>query len=208
MGKANGVAKRRRKNRNPTFTHRKKYQKMRSQRLGKNVQIACEAMREQWESGKSVAKNMKEMGLGLNPNSLFPIPKPITQLGYASDALETVPLPKNNKKGLKKKGKKGKEPETEVEDPKAEVVKKLEKEASIEVPKNFKFGPEVVKFCVYLMEKYGEDYEAMARDTKNYYQESPGQIRTKIKKMKRIPVNWNAYLRAKEMVESEEQSLD
>lgn len=39
----------------------------------------------------------------------------------------------------------------------------------------------------------------MARDRKNYYQMSAGQIRKFILKLKKIPYNWNVYLKAKEM---------
>lgn len=44
----------------------------------------------------------------------------------------------------------------------------------------------------------------MARDKRNYYQESAGQIREKIKKFKQIPVNYNAYKLAKEDAEAME----
>lgn len=48
----------------------------------------------------------------------------------------------------------------------------------------------------------------MARDTKNYYQESPGQIRQKIQKFKKIPTQWNAYLKAKKIAESNNEEMD
>lgn len=37
----------------------------------------------------------------------------------------------------------------------------------------------------------------MAKDPKNYYQDTPAQIKNKIKKFQKIPIQWNAYLRAK-----------
>lgn len=38
----------------------------------------------------------------------------------------------------------------------------------------------------YYIGKYGDNYEAMARDKKNVYQDSPGQLRYKIKKYIKI----------------------
>lgn len=37
----------------------------------------------------------------------------------------------------------------------------------------------------------------MARDKRNHYQQSAGQIRGLIKKFKTQPINWNAYQLAK-----------
>ncbi|VDO99930.1 unnamed protein product [Soboliphyme baturini] len=54
-----------------------------------------------------------------------------------------------------------------------------------------------LRYCIYLMEKYGEDYEAMAKDLKNVFQDSPGQIKQKIERFKKIPVQYNAYLRSR-----------
>ncbi len=41
-------------------------------------------------------------------------------------------------------------------------------------------------------------YQAMAKDDKNYYQDTPKQIRKKIQTFKSIPSQYNAYLKAKE----------
>jgi len=43
----------------------------------------------------------------------------------------------------------------------------------------------------------------MMRDKMNYYQESAGQIRQKIKKFKSIPNHYNAYIKAKGMTEKQ-----
>lgn len=67
-----------------------------------------------------------------------------------------------------------------------EYVKALEREANKPAKKNFKFGKEMCKELEYYTQKYGEDYQAMARDKKNIYQDSPGQLRYKIKKYIKI----------------------
>lgn len=66
-----------------------------------------------------------------------------------------------------------------------QVVKKssLELEAEKNVPKKrFKFSKRMCDELEYYVNKYGDDYQAMARDKKNIYQDSPGQLRYKISK--------------------------
>ena len=78
------------------------------------------------------------MGLSLNPNT---IPQ------------KTLIKGKAGKVGAKQKTEKQKT------DDKTKVIEDLEAIASRPQPKNFRFGPQNVKFCVYMIEKYGEDYE-------------------------------------------------
>ena len=42
---------------------------------------------------------------------------------------------------------------------KTKVIEDLEAMAERPAPKNFRFGPQIIKFCVHMIEKYGEDYE-------------------------------------------------
>lgn len=65
-------------------------------------------------------------------------------------------------------------------------VQELEKEANKPKKQKFKFGKVMCKELEYYINKYGEDYESMARDKKNVYQDSPGQLRYKIKKYLKI----------------------
>lgn len=85
----------------------------------------------------------------------------------------------------KKKKKKGK---------KHHVVKELEEEANQPNVRPRSMPEQEVKYCVYMMKKYGEDYEAMAKDYKNYYQDTPSQIRKKINKLKNMPEQYKAHL--------------
>jgi hypothetical protein len=149
------------------------------------------------------------MGLSVNPNKTLSIPN-------MYEEIESI-----NKKSKSNKTKKGK-------NQKSKVVTDLEAIANKPQDKNFRFGPETIKFCVYMIEKYGNDYKvfkmffnysmflisinfilkAMMRDKKNYYQESVGQIKQKINKFKSIPEQWNAYIKAKQMTESENPCTD
>ncbi|GFX09168.1 nucleolar protein 16 [Trichonephila clavipes] len=83
---------------------------------------------------------------------------------------------------------------------KMEVINELEAIAYAPREKNIRLPTEVVKYCVYMLERHGENYYAMAKDPKNYYQDTPAQIQKKIKKFKNNPYAWNGYLRAKGLI--------
>lgn len=68
----------------------------------------------------------------------------------------------------------------------SDFVKKLKAEASQPQKKLFKFSKVMCEELEYYIEKYKDDYEAMARDKKNIYQDSPGQFRYKINKYKKL----------------------
>src|SRR5437016_3954213 len=99
---------------------------------------------------------MEQMGLVYDPNKIIGLPKqrykglglPDPQeMEEVNDIDEVLELGKK-KKEAKKKTKK-------------HVVEQLEKEASIQPPKSFKFGPEISKFIVKMIEKHGADFQAM-----------------------------------------------
>jgi hypothetical protein len=45
-----------------------------------------------------------------------------------------------------------------------------------------------------LIEKHGENWKEMAKDYKNYYQETPAQLRKKIGLFKNMKVHYAKYL--------------
>ncbi|KAI1278090.1 Nucleolar protein 16 [Halotydeus destructor] len=186
MGKAAGVSRRRKKASRVRVTRRSALQKKRSRLTGKNIKVTNPLIMKQWDSKQTPAKNLQSMGLVSNVNQFFEVPKSSTNLGYE--------LPMEDLEEAKKMS---------IEVTKGHVAKRLEKQAKKPQPKNFQFGLETIKFCIYMMEKHGEDYEAMSRDSQNFYQDSPGQIRDKITKMKKIPRNWNAYVKAQELVDAQ-----
>lgn len=61
-----------------------------------------------------------------------------------------------------------------------------------------------MEFITYLLDKYGHDYKAMARDKKNYYQETWKQLRAKIKMFMGIPQQYGEYLNSKGLLDKEE----
>ncbi|XP_058402309.1 nucleolar protein 16 isoform X1 [Diceros bicornis minor] len=134
--------------------------------------IECSHIRHAWDHAKSVRQNLAEMGLAMDPN-------------------KAVPLRKRKVKAM----------EVDVEERPKELVRKpyvlndLEAEASLPEKKGNTLSRDLIDYVRYMVENHGEDYKAMARDEKNYYQDTPKQIRNKINVYKRFyPAEWQAFL--------------
>lgn len=124
------------------------------------------------------------MGLSSDPNKSIPIP--------SSSQILTVPSQSSGD---------GKWEETDLEcktiTPKKFVAEALEQEAKAPRTKLFRLPKSQVDWITYLMDKYGTDYKAMAKDKKNYQQETWKQLRAKIKRFKSIPEQYSKYLEEK-----------
>ncbi|XP_070540666.1 nucleolar protein 16-like [Ptychodera flava] len=138
-------------------------------------EIKCPQIKNAWDGRKSMKRNLAAMGLAVDPNKAIPIPKPKGPFSFEKTEVEAVP----------------KEP------PNKHVVEELEEEASLPEKKTLKLSRPEVSYCTYMMEKYGEDYKAMAMDERNYYQDTPKQIRQRINKFKSLPDQYNKYLAEK-----------
>ncbi|XP_013385162.1 nucleolar protein 16 [Lingula anatina] len=139
--------------------------------------VNCNEIRGAWDSKRSVLQNMSDMGISYDPNKTIPVPKTKTAINPDEIPKETFQL--------------------EGQHQKRQVVQALEEQASIPQPRKVRLSQPEVKYCIYMMEKYGEDYKAMAKDEKNYYQETPKQIRRKIRTFMSIPEQYNIYLKSK-----------
>ncbi|KAK9307374.1 hypothetical protein QLX08_002269 [Tetragonisca angustula] len=157
-------------------------------KLRKLPTINCSQIKQSWEATKSTRTNLNQMGLAYNPNDALQIPNTKREL---------------IKEVLKKKNENDEDKlQTEEEDvemvpPKVHVAQELEAEAKVPRRKMFKLPNSQVYFLTYLMDKYGEDYKAMALDRKNYNQLTWKQIRAKIKIFKGIPEQYSEYLQNK-----------
>ena len=132
-------------------------------------------IKEAWDFDKTLKQNLSEMGLVYDTNETFKIP-----------TTQQVMKPKGESTNT--------ESDMEVERPKLAVVQALEEEANAPRERKFRLPQSQVDQVTCLMDKYGEDYKAMAQDPKNYYQETWKQIRAKIKKFKSIPEQYEEYL--------------
>lgn len=172
----------------PTKQHRKRkfnYDKNRKKQWLKSKKmptIECKQIKNAWDSTRSVKENMQQMGLATDPNKTLKIPK-------TKDSFVTS-IPGSSKKTEEKQ---------EVTPVKQHVALELEAEANIPQKRRLRLSEPETRYCIYMMEKYGEDYKAMARDLKNYYQDTPKQIKNKIKAFKSVPEQYGEYLKQKGM---------
>ncbi|KAK7110184.1 nucleolar protein 16-like [Littorina saxatilis] len=169
-----GKPKKRNKSYNYNTDRRKEWAKSK-----KMPTIHCKQIRQAWDEKKSMLSNLQEMGLSANPNKSIHIPTAKELLGPKEMTEDTG----------KKKGKQKKQ--------KLHVVAELEAEAAIPEQRRLKLSEPDTAFCISMMERYGEDYKAMARDAENYYQDTPKQIARKIRVFRSIPEQYNAYLASK-----------
>lgn len=174
MGKAAGVSRRRRKAVN--FKNKRKLNKQKVRLLRKNVKVAQEDMKNEWDFKKSVPTNLSSMGLVADPNKIFKT-KRKNDGTFSMEVDETTTV-------------------------NSSVVQKLQEKANVKKEKMFKLSPEMCKLCVHMMTKYGEDYEKMQRDKINVYQYSAGQFKRLIGKFLSIPGHRRAYERAKSEIEA------
>lgn len=152
-------------------------------KLRKLPTIKCKELKDSWEVTKSTRTNLNQMGLSYDPNELLEIASNKKQLveKFTVDSIENVPVIED----------------VEMTPVKVHVAQELEAEAKAPRKRVFRLPNNQVQFLTYLMDKYEEDYKAMARDKKNYDQLTWKQIRAKIKVFKGIPEQFNAYLQSK-----------
>ncbi|XP_005089624.1 nucleolar protein 16 [Aplysia californica] len=139
--------------------------------------IKCDEIKAAWDETKSVKRNMRDMGLSADPNKTLRLPrvKPL-KMGTLDVEME-IDLEKTPTKTF--------------------VVDDLEVKSKIAGKKKMTMSDEDAGFCVYMMDKYGDNYVAMARDERNYYQDTPKQIQRKINRFKSIPKMYDVYAESK-----------
>ncbi|KPP64388.1 hypothetical protein Z043_117270 [Scleropages formosus] len=118
--------------------------------------IECPQIRNAWNDKKTVAQNLKEMGLSFDPNS-------------------SIPLPRKKIPGVATEEKK-----TPVSVKKPYVVKELEEEANVPRENKLTVSRDLAEYVQHMIREHNDDYKAMARDEKNYYQDTPKQIKRKV----------------------------
>ncbi|XP_967613.3 nucleolar protein 16 [Tribolium castaneum] len=153
--------------------------------------ISCKEIKEAWDKRKSVKTNLEEMGLSYDPNQTLGIPSNKQKLKLS--------ITSNNDDW--------EEEQLDTKPTKSHVAQALEEDARAPRVKLFRLPNSQVEWVTYLMDKYGKDYKAMARDKKNYYQETWKQIRAKIKRFKSIPEQYQVYLKQRnKTIEDSEES--
>lgn len=156
-------------------------------KLGKLPNIKCTEIKQAWEVTKSTRRNLDEMGLAYDANEILKIPN------TKQEILERY----------RRKLEQSSDSDSEADNAESSVPKKvyvakhLEADAKAPRERSFRLPKGQVQFVTYMIDKYGEDYKAMARDKKNYYQLTWKQIYAKIKLFKGIPEQYNEYLQSR-----------
>ncbi|GAU92857.1 hypothetical protein RvY_04883 [Ramazzottius varieornatus] len=173
MGKARGKVKR-------TKVYRHNVDRKRMWKKSKQMPtIKCTEIKAAWKKGKSIDANMSAMGLTLHLDDAFKID--------------------DTKDSLRPDRKTPKDPSRDVEMSEAKVADLLEYEASKPKESTMRLSEPEAQFCMTMLEKYGDDYKAMARDANNYYQETPKQIRRKILTFRRFPGSHADFLKGRNL---------
>ncbi|XP_040261516.1 nucleolar protein 16 [Bufo gargarizans] len=140
-----------RKTRKNTFKYSVNRKKLKRRARKKDApRIACDEIRKAWDDNRSVASNLAEMGLAFDPNKALPI---------RADAGTST-----EQKIVRK----------------PYVIQELKASASLPSKKTMTISSDMVHYVRHMVENYGEDYKAMARDEQNYYQDTPKQIQRKV----------------------------
>ncbi|XP_028323458.1 nucleolar protein 16 [Gouania willdenowi] len=121
-----------------------------------NPRIDNRCIRNAWEDNKSMSRNLQEMGLTFDPNRSLPLRKD-TVLRGDKPPVVTKPY----------------------------VLDQLEMEASRPEKDTKTLSSDLIEYVQHMIREHGDDYKAMARDEKNYYQDTPKQIKRKINEYRR-----------------------
>ncbi|XP_051533714.1 nucleolar protein 16 [Myxocyprinus asiaticus] len=157
------------RNRN-TFNYNtnKKNLKKKLRRKGK-PHIECPQIRKAWDDKKTAKQNLQDMGLLLGTKGMLPIK--VKQDKQEREPMETNVLLKPY------------------------VIKEMEAEASLKGKDRTTCSTDMTEYVQHMVREHNEDYKAMARDEKNYYQDTPKQIKRKVELYKRChPEEYAAFI--------------
>jgi hypothetical protein len=148
---------------------------------------------------KTLTENINEMGLVFDVNKTMKIP---------NSRAERVRVAKKLANGFVEEDQSDVEDEGEDETncekfPKQHVVDTLEKESKEFRESRFRLPKGQIKFVSYLIDKYGLNYKKMAKDIKNYDQETWRQLRAKCRKFMSITDHFSKYLEERDLVDTE-----
>ncbi|XP_059208377.1 nucleolar protein 16 [Centropristis striata] len=154
------------------FDYNQDRKKMKKQFIKKyNPRIENRQIRNAWDDKKSTATNLREMGLAFDPNRTLPI----------------------KKKSLLRAEKETKAPVGIVTKP--YVINQLEEEANRPEKDTKTLSSDLIEYAQYMIREHKDNFKAMARDEKNYYQDTPKQIKRKINEYKRChPQHYEAFI--------------
>jgi len=157
------------------------------------LKVDCQAMKEVWDTRVSLKENMTKMGVAFDANIVVPKISSKQKMVKEMKKKKGLEVDENEEEGLKRK---------------SEVIAKLEEEAKFEAKQTFRFTPTQVQLISYMMDKHGEDWSAMARDSKNHYQETAAKLRGMVTKFISIPEHYAVYCRERGLIQASEEPKD
>ncbi len=147
--------------------NRSRIRKTQEATKNENIKVNCESLKRHWDARKPVKANFDRLGLAADPNKTPSLKRQLVNKAKGQE--QDAERPRRTTKAVKQL-------EAEAED--AEDAKPKQR---------FRFSKEEVKFLTHLLDKHGDDFDAMAKDPKNVFQLTPKQIRGKIVKFINIP---------------------
>ncbi|KAK8744926.1 hypothetical protein OTU49_000693 [Cherax quadricarinatus] len=143
-----------------------------------NPCIDCLPVKKAWDASKPAPTNITNMGLVYHLDRALPITS-------------------------QRQGRKNGVVQVKKKEKPTEVVRQLEETVNQDNQKerfSVRLTNAQVKYATAMLDKYGDDYKAMARDRKNYFQDTWKQIRTKIKLFTNNPNYFAPYLKERELL--------
>ncbi|KAM9728671.1 nucleolar protein 16 [Menidia menidia] len=132
-----------------------------------NPRIEHPQIRNAWDNRKSTARNLQEMGLSFDPNRTLPVKNQAIQ--RAEPKTPTVIKPY--------------------------ILNQLQEEASLPEKDQKTLSSDLIEYVQHMVRQHGDDYKKMARDEKNFYQDTPSQIRRKVSEYQRChPQHFQAFI--------------
>lgn len=152
-------------------------------------------IRKEFDNRKTLNRNINDMGLVFNVNK---------SLGLPNNKRDRVKLAN----GFFEEEQSDSEQKPMRVAPKNHVAEELQKDAKALRESKFKLPKGQVKWIAYLMDSYGLNYKEMAKDKKNYDQETWRQLRAKCRKLMTIPSQFAKYLSERNLLEVDIDSND
>lgn len=182
-----GVRKRQKQRK--AFRHKvsaKRKQQVHKKKLNPTIELP--EMQKGWDKTKSAPSNLEEMGLVYNLNKMKPSKGELLSLdNVAIEEPDETPTPRK-----KKQKKKVPVKETKIADQLEKAVKKRTRK---KIVGGTRLPKDLVVYASTMLDKYGHDFKAMARDPTNYYQDSWKQIRAKVMRFIMNPRYFAPYLK-------------
>ncbi|XP_062309830.1 nucleolar protein 16 [Osmerus eperlanus] len=169
------MPKAKKSSRRKKFDYAQDRKKMKKKLTKKSApRIECPQIRHAWNERQTVAKNLRDMGLAFDPNRALPI----KQSSLVTEKEKDVAAPSKIVR-------------------KPYVLNQLVAEANLPVKDTKTLSSDLIEYVQHMVRQHGENYKAMARDEKNYYQDTPKQIKRKIVEYKRChPEEYEAFVQS------------